>query len=176
MSNFVYIAASLDGFIATRDGGVDWLTAIPDPEGVDYGYSEFIARIDALLMGRGTFEKLLTFGTWPYEKPVFVLSSTLSALPAAVGERAKIVAGDLDTVVEDLRQRGYRNLWVDGGKLIQSFLRADRIDELIVTRVPILLGDGIPLFGPLDQPLDWTHLATETYTNGLVKSWFRRQR
>ncbi len=176
MKNYIYIATSLDGFIATSDGGVDWLDKIPNPEKSDYGYGEFISGIDAIVMGRNTFEKVLTFGSWPYDKPVFVLSNTLTELPKAMVGKAEIVNGNLHELIKILNGRGYKNLYIDGGRVIQSFLKEDLIDEMIITRVPILLGDGIPLFGKLAQSIKFSHKKTEIYGNSLVKSCYTRDR
>jgi dihydrofolate reductase len=176
MANYVYIATSLDGFIATVDGGIDWLNEIPNPQKSDYGYAEFMSGIDALVMGRGTFEKVLTFGDWSYNKPVFVLSNSLTTAPEHLKDKVEIASGDINKLVKQLNQRGYNNLYIDGGKVIQSFLEEDLIDELIITRVPILLGDGIPLFGKLNQILKFKHSNTETYNNMLVKSTYTRNR
>lgn len=151
MANYVYIATSLDGFIATCEGGLDWLSEIPNTEQSYFGYAEFISGIDAILMGRNTFQKVLTFGTWPYDKPVFVLGNTLVSVPENVADKTEIVNGEVRMLVDQLNKRGYHNLYVDGGSVIQSFLEEDLIDEMIITRVPILLGDGIPLFGKLTQ-------------------------
>ena len=151
MANYVYIATSLDGFIATCEGGLDWLSEIPNTEQSYFGYAEFISGIDAILMGRNTFQKVLTFDTWPYDKPVFVLGNTLVSVPENVADKTEIVNGEVRMLVDQLNKRGYHNLYVDGGSVIQSFLEEDLIDEMIITRVPILLGDGIPLFGKLTQ-------------------------
>jgi dihydrofolate reductase len=174
MANYVYIATSLDGFIATVDGGVDWLNEIPNPEQSDYGYAEFISGIDAIVMGRATFETVLTFGDWAYDKPVFVLSNSLTIVPERVTDKVEIVSGDINKLVKQLNQQGYTNLYIDGGKVIQSFLAADLIDELIITRIPILLGDGIPLFNNLDHMLKFKHKKTEIFNNDLVKSSYAR--
>lgn len=174
MTNYVYIATSLDGFIASSDGGLDWLTEIPNPEQSDYGFAEFMRTIDALVMGRKTFETVLTFGDWLYNVPVFVLSKTLDRLPETVAEKAEIVNGDLRAVVDRLHARGYRNLYVDGGRVIQGFLEEDLIDEMIITRVPILLGDGIPLFGGLSKRLKFKLKKTEELNETLVKSYYTR--
>ena len=177
MANYVYIATSLDGFIATPDGGVGWLDEIPNPDQSDFGYGEFMARVDAIVMGRNSFEKVLTFGTWPYEKPVFVLSSTLKQVPDDLVDTVEIVSGkDLKTLVEQLDKRGYHHLYIDGGRTVQSFLAEDLIDELIITRVPIVLGDGIPLFGDLARPLRFQHQKTEIFNNMLVKNAYTRLR
>ena len=176
MTNYVYIATSLDGFIATPDGGLDWLFEIPNPDQSDYGYSEFMGGIDAIVMGRNTFEKVLTFSDWPYNKPVFVLSNSLTAVPEPIVAQAEIVKGDIKSLVNQLHQGGYQNLYVDGGKTIQSFLQADLIDEMIITRVPILLGSGLPLFGQLDQSIKFNYKKTEVYNDTLVKSYYVRAR
>ena len=108
MANYVYIATSLDGYIATADGGIDWLMEIPNPDGDDFGFAEFMERIDAIVMGRGTFEKVMEFGTWPYEVPVFVLSSSLVRLPPEFPgdpEMIEIIEGQPSAVVEELRER-----------------------------------------------------------------------
>ncbi len=174
MANYVYIATSLDGYIAASDGGLDWLMEIPAPGGEDYGYAEFMATIDALVMGRKTFEKVLTFGDWPYDKPVFVLSTTITEVPEHLAGKVEIVHGELKELTGTLNQRGYNNLYIDGGVTIQNFLQQDLIDEMIITKVPTLLGGGIPLFGTLDEPIKFKHVKTEIYDNGLVKSRYSR--
>ena len=176
MTNYVYIATSLDGFIATSDGGLDWLEKIPNPEQNDYGYAEFIKSIDAIVMGRNTLEKVLTFGQWVYDQPVFILSNSLTLLPEHLLARAEIVCGDIKKIITQLNQKGYKNLYIDGGRVIQSFLQEDLIDEMIITRVPILLGKGISLFGELEQDLQFRHKKTEIYNNALVKSYYTRDR
>jgi len=177
MKNSVYIATSLDGFIATSDGGIDWLMEIPNPQKSDYGYAEFMNQIDALVMGRNTFEKVLSFGgEWPYKKPVFVLSKTLSEIPEIVRDKVKLLNGSIKYIVNQLNEKGYNNLYIDGGKTIQSFLKEDLIDELIITKIPILLGDGYPLFGKLSKPLKFTYKNTEVYDNGLVKTQYIRDK
>ncbi|MHA2059729.1 MAG: dihydrofolate reductase family protein [Candidatus Ranarchaeia archaeon] len=176
MTNFVYIATSLDGFIATKDGGIEWLSEIPNPDQNDYGYAEFLKNIDAIVMGRITFEKVLTFSDWAYTKPVFVLSNSLTKLPEEFTEDVEIVKGDIVELVRVLDQKGYHNLYVDGGKVIQSFLKEDLIDELIITRIPVLLGAGIPLFAEIGQFLRFNHEDTTIFENGLVKSHYRRNK
>ena len=176
MTNHVYIATSLDGFIATSDGELDWLEEIPNPDKNDYGYGEFIKNIDAIVMGRNTFEKVLTFGQWVYEKPVFILSNSLTKLPEKILDKAEIVSGEIKEVIAQLNQEGYKNLYIDGGRVIQSFLQEDLVDEMIITRVPILLGKGIPLFDKLEQHLQFSHKKTEIYNNTLVKSHYTRIR
>jgi dihydrofolate reductase len=176
MANYVYIAASLDGFIATPEGGIDWLEDAPNPEGGDFGFSEFISRVDAVLMGRATFDKVLGFDGWPYHIPVFVLSNTLEDVPPDLEGKVRIVSGPLVEVIAQLGAEGFKDLYIDGGRVIQSFLREDLIDELIVTRFPKLLGRGLPLFGELNGILDFSHMETEVIQNYLVKSRYRRAR
>ena len=176
MTNYVYIATSLDGFIATPDGGIDWLNEIPNPEGSDYGYADFMSGIDALVMGRKSFEKVLSFGVWPYDKPVFVLSRSKVTIPKELDEKVEITNSSPEEIVAQLAELGYQNLYIDGGVTIHGFLEADLIDELIITRVPILLGDGIPLFSKLSQKMQFTHKKTETLNEMLVKSHYLRKR
>lgn len=174
--NYVYIAASIDGYIATVDGGVDWLDQYPNPENSDYGSLDFIRNIDAVVMGRHTFEKVLTFGDWPYDKKVFVLSRGLTTVPDALKGRVELMSGSPEAVVESINQAGFRDLYIDGGIVIQDFLKHDLIDELIVTRIPVLLGNGIPLFGTLNAPLRFEHKETTVYNNAFVTSRFARIR
>jgi dihydrofolate reductase len=176
MTNHVYVAASLDGFIATREGGVDWLSELPNPDGSDYGFSAFMSGIDAVVMGRNTFDQVFSFDVWPYDRPVFVLSTSLDCVPEAVARKAEIMRGEPKAVVEQLARRGYSNLYIDGGKTIQNFLEEDLIDELIITRVPILLGDGIPLFGKLTTSLWFASRKTERLNEMLVKNYYSRVR
>jgi dihydrofolate reductase len=176
MGNIVYIATSLDGYIACKDGSIDWLMELPNPDNSDYGFSDFMKRIDGLIMGRNTFELVLKFGQWPYSKPVFVLSRTMNELPVDIRNKAELIHGELNTVVDELKDRGFENLYIDGGKTVQSFLKLDMIDELIITRIPIILGSGIPLFEEMDLELRFEHVQTEVLNNTLVKSRYLRKK
>jgi dihydrofolate reductase len=176
MTIFVYIAVSIDGYIATSDGGIEWLMEIPNPDHVDFGFTEFMKGIDAIVMGRNTFEKVLSFGKWPYTKPVFVLTTTLTSVPVGMENKAEIVKGDIEQIVNNLNERGFQNLYVDGGKVVQSFLEKDLIDEMIITRVSVLLGRGVPLFGNMDQSLKFRQVKTTAYNDDLVKSYYKRVR
>ncbi len=171
----VFIATSLDGFIARPDGSIDWLENLPptDPP-EDHGYADFVARVDTLVMGGGTFEKVMTFPQWPYTGlRVIVLSRSLKALPEAFTRKAELHGGSLAELLPKLQAS--RGVYVDGGQVIQSFLRAGLIDETTVTRVPVLLGSGLPLFGPLPQDVWWEHQHTRTFAgSGLVQSVYRR--
>jgi dihydrofolate reductase len=162
----VFIAVSLDGFIARPDGAIDWLTD-PGERAGETGYDEFMAAIDTVVMGRNTYEKVLTFGFWPYDgKQVEVLSTTLAA---DVDERV-IVHRTLDGLVQTLNDRGAKRVYADGGRIIQTFLRAGLLNELTITTVPVLIGAGIPLFGALPQDLPLNHNATRTLNAGFVQS------
>lgn len=145
--NVVYVATSLDGFIARVDGSLDWLENVDDQPAIENEFTEFLKNIDAIIMGRKTFETVLNFECWPYNKPVFVLSNTMKELPSKLMNFVEIVNGDLNDILTDFRTRGYRNIYVDGGKTIQSFLMEDLIDDMIISTVPIILGRGISLFG-----------------------------
>lgn len=172
MANFVYIATSLDGYIADSNGGLDWLMNVPNPEASDFGFAEFMERVDGLIMGRNTYEKVLTFGEWPYSKKVFVLSNNLTVVEKKIEDKVEIVNGDLHEILSKLSERGFSDLYIDGGRVIQHFLEADLIDEMIITRVPILLGSGVPLFGRLENPINFSKVETTQLTDTLVKSHY----
>ncbi len=143
----VFIACSLDGFIAGKDGSLEWLASVNSPEGGDFGYGDFMKTVDAIVMGRKTFETVLGFGEWPYGVPVFVLSDTLASLPENLKGKAGLLRGPVSSIPATLAARGFASLYVDGGSTIRAFLREGLIDEMTVSTVPVLLGDGIPLFG-----------------------------
>jgi dihydrofolate reductase len=171
----VFIATSLDGFIARANGDLDWLTG-PDSAstGQDYGYQEFMDTVDTIVVGRNTFELVLTFDAWPYSgKRVVVLSSRPNAVPPHLAGDVEWLSLPPPRLVERLAARGARHLYVDGGKTIQGFLNAGLIDELTITRVPILIGTGVPLFGPLNHDVSLTHIATQQFENGFVQSKYR---
>ena len=178
MANTVYIATSLDGYIAREDGTIDWLMELPNPNNSDYGFSVFLERIDGIIMGRKSFETVLGFKEWPYTKPVpvFVLSNSLNELPGKLPVKVEIVNGELKRIIELLKDKGIDDLYIDGGKTIQSFLKQDLIDEMIITRIPILLGSGIPLFDKNNLEIKFEHVGTEVYNNMLVRSKYLRKR
>ncbi len=176
MANIVYIAVSLDGYIADKDGGIEWLINIPNPSNDDFGFSKLMNRIDAVVMGKNTFEAVVSFGKWMYKKPVFVLSHNLHSVPKNLKDKAELVHGDIETIVDGLNKRGLNNLYIDGGQVIQSFLKKDLIDELIITTVPVILGSGIPLFAEINNRLTFSHQKTDVFNNSLIKSHFTRNR
>jgi dihydrofolate reductase len=168
MKASVFIATSLDGFIARPDGALDWL---PADGGDPHGYAEFIATVDAIVIGRKTFETVLSFAAWPYERmPVVVLSTTLSVVAVPEGAVCEVMAGTPQQIVSRLAQRGMQHLYIDGGVTIQGFLEAGLIQRVIITRIPVLLGSGIPLFGPLSHDIRFQHVATRSYPSGMVQS------
>jgi dihydrofolate reductase len=162
-----FIGTSLDGFIARANGDFDFL---PPGGGEPHGYDEFMATVDALVIGRKTYETVLAFDAWPYgAKPVFVLS-TRSIAPAPAGAAVERMSGHPAQIVAQLATRGIQHAYVDGGITIQGFLRAGLIQKLIITRVPVLIGSGIPLFGAIPHDIALKHVATRHYASGLVKS------
>lgn len=175
MKRYVYIAQSLDGFITDKEGDIDWLNDIPNPEDSDFGFNEFMNRIDAVVMGRNTFEKVISFNVWIYNKPVYVISKSLKSLPQEYQGKAELLNLNPTQIIDTLKKKGMENLYIDGGALIQSFLSEDLIDELIITTIPIILGGGIPLFGVLRNSIKFRHIKTEILINSLVKSYYRRQ-
>jgi len=164
----VFIGTSVDGFIARKNDELDFL---PEGGGEPHGYTEFIASVDAIVIGRKTFEKVLTFGTWPYgERRVVVLSRRPVDLSVVSGGVVEQMAGAPAEIVSQLAARGVHNLYIDGGDTIQRFLRAGMIQRLIITRVPVLIGEGVPLFGALPHDVRLRHMATRSYPSGLVQS------
>jgi len=167
MKASVFVGTSLDGFIARANGALDFL---PPGGGEPHGYDEFMATVDALVIGRKTFETVLAFDTWPYgKKPVFVLS-THELAPAPPGTVVEHMSGEPAEIVSQLATRGIQHIYVDGGITIQRFLHAGLIQRLTITRVPVLIGAGIPLFGALDRDIALKHVATRHYRSGLVQS------
>jgi len=167
MRGSVFIGTSLDGFIARSDGSLDFLSPVGDEP---HGFEEFIASVDALVMGRKTYDIVLEFGSWPYgEKPVFVLSSADIKVPprGAIVER---MHGNPRDIASEIATRSIEHIYVDGGVTIQQFLRAGLIQRLVITRVPVLIGSGIPLFGDLEHDISLRHVETRQFTNGLVQS------
>src|SRR5436305_4799600 len=168
MKASVFIATSLDGFIARSDGALDWL---PEGGGEPHGYPEFMATVDALVIGRKTFETVLAFPEWPYgSKAVIVLSSRPENFQPPAGTNCTIMTATPAEVVDRTAAQGMGHLYIDGGVTIQRFLAAGLIQRMIITRVPVLLGTGIPLFGPVAHDLRFAHVATRAYPSGLVQS------
>lgn len=171
MTVSVFIGISVDGFIARPNGDLDFL---PPGGGEPHGYDEFMESVDAIVIGRNTFETVLTFTDWPYgHKRVVVLSSRPVDLSAARRGVVEQMAGDPAEIVAKLAASGAHHLYIDGGITIQRFLRAGLIQRLIITRVPVLIGDGIPLFGTLPRDIRLRHIATQHYASDLVKTEYQ---
>jgi len=167
----VYVATSVDGFIAREDGDIGWLP--PTLDGEDFGYQALMDSVDALVIGSNTYQVARSFGDWPYgDKPVIVLSRRGVEIPAPLRRAVESMSAPPREVVHRLAARGYQHIYVDGGKTIQSFLRDGLIQRLIVTQVPILIGAGIPLFGWLPHDIHLRHIETRQYANGLVQSTY----
>ena len=165
----VFVGTSIDGFLARPDGTFDFLSAGGSGE-EPHGFEEFFATVDALVMGRNTYEVVLPFPEWPYgAKPVFVLSHR-PLPPGRAGAVVERMAGEPAEVFSQLAARGVGHVYVDGGRTVQAFLRAGLVHRLVISRVPVLIGEGIPLFGPLDADVLLTHVATRTFAGGLVQS------
>lgn len=168
-----YVGTSLDGFIARKDGDFAWLSQFANDEAVA-AYNEFIARIDVIVIGRGTFEEVLKFPDWPYDKPVFVLSSTFKEVPEKAIGKAEILSMTTQEISKHLASEGFSNIYVDGGTVIQAFLSEGLVDELIIAQVPLIIGNGIPLFGHGETDISFQHVRTAVGTNGLVRSYYER--
>jgi dihydrofolate reductase len=167
MKASVFVGTSLDGYLARPDGAYDFL---PADGGEPHGYEEFFASVDALVIGRNTYEVVWPITPWIYgTKPVFVLSNHPLKIPPA-GADVERMSGPPEEIVSTLTQRGFKHIYVDGGLTIQAFLRAGLIQRVTVTRVPVLIGRGLPLFGPTERDIMLRHVATQQYASGLVKS------
>jgi dihydrofolate reductase len=170
----VYIAVSLDGFIARKNGDLDWLP--PGKDGDEYfGYAEFILTIDHIVMGRNTFEKVLTFGGWHYDKKVIVLTSRdLDILPELAGKVEALRLSPRE-LIHEMKRRGAKSIYLDGGVTIQSFLRESLVDEMTITTIPVLLGEGLPLFGKLERDIKLDLVKSESFKNGFVQNKYKAQ-
>jgi dihydrofolate reductase len=170
----VFIATSLDGFIARKDSDIEWLLSRDNPS-ENHGYDSFIENMSGIIMGRGSYEKVRTFDTWPYSKPVLVLSKLLASSPVPEQLNGRVRFSDLSprAAMEMLASEGWHRVYVDGGQIIQSFLREGLITDMIITQIPVLIGEGRPLFGSLNGDISLTHLETKAFASGLVQSHYR---
>ncbi len=170
----VFIATSLDGFIARPDGSLDWLIS-PDHQAEDHGYDAFMRDIDAIIMGRGTYEAVLTFDAWPYDKPVIVLSQQLtgSTPPEALQGKVTFAALGPRAAMDLAAQRGAKRVYIDGGQIVQAFLREGLVSDMIISRIPVLIGEGRSLFGMIGRDIPLIHDSTAAFPSGLVQSRYR---
>jgi dihydrofolate reductase len=170
MKTSVFVGVSVDGFLARINGQLDFLDAAGSES---HGYEEFIDTVDTIVIGRKTFEIVMGFDTWPYgARRVVILSSQPIDLSAASarGGRVEHMSGPPAPIATRLAAEGARHVYVDGGLTIQDFLRAGLIQRLVINRVPVLIGSGIPLFGSLPQDVSLRHVGTRTFQGGLVQS------
>lgn len=170
----VFIAISLDGFIARQDGDIAWLLQRDDPT-EDHGYAAFIADKDMIVMGRGSYEKALSFDPWPYDRPVVVLSKQLAdaPVPEALKGKVRFSSRAPKDEMEALAGQNVRRVYVDGGRLVQSFMRDGLIADMVITTIPVLIGAGRPLFGALAQDIDLKLVSSRSFPSGLVQSCYR---
>lgn len=177
ITGHVYIATSLDGYVAGTDHRLDWLMKQPT-EGEEQGYDEFMESVDGLVMGRGSYETVLGFGEWPYKKPVFVMSKTVSQsdVPTALQDSVHITDLDPAELMQSLGEKGWSRAYIDGGRVVQSFVRASLIDDFIITTVPVLIGDGVRLFGEIKNDIDLDFVSLKSFPSGLVQAKYRVKR
>ena len=171
----VFIATSMDGFIARPDGDIDWLTSRPVPEGEDFGYTAFLEGVGAMVMGRESFGKVLTFPDWPYKTPVVVLSRTPEkvTIPEALKDQVRVSGKSPRDVLLDLGAEGVTRVYIDGGQTIRSSLAEGLVRRVIVTLIPMLLGQGRPLWGHGAGDVNLTLVAARSWGNGFVQVEYR---
>ncbi len=175
--NIVFIAKSLDGFIAGKNGELDWLHSIPNPDNNDMGFNHLIDEIDAIVMGRTTFETVCGFEVdWPYRKHVFVLSNSLKNIPEKLEQKVTLINGTPQEILDQIYERGFFKLYIDGGRTIHNFIKEDLIDELRITTIPILLGGGFPLFGDLTNPMEFELIESKLFLNQIVQNHYKRRK
>jgi dihydrofolate reductase len=174
MQTIVYKGTSLDGFIGRTDGDFDCLIQLDDEKAIQ-AYKEFIKRVDTSVIGRGTFERILAFSSWPYEKEAYILSTTLKQLPDTLKDKATFLQMKPRDLLSYLSGQGFPSIYVDGGNVIQGFLKGDLIDDLVISKVPVVIGNGILLIGFLAVDLRFDHIRTEVQTNGLARSYYKRE-
>ena len=163
----------MDGFIARKNGDIDWLNTAGE-NGEDHGYREFISSIDLLVMGRHTYEKVLTFDSWPFkDKKVIVLSTGSPHLPEELSDKVQVLNQSPRDLLNTLSGYGVKHIYLDGGKTIQQFLKEGLVDEMTITTIPILIGEGLPLFGSLDQDMKFQLISSKYFKNGFVQSKYR---
>lgn len=177
MANIVFIATSIDGYIADKEGGLDWLHSVPNTDSIDMGFAALMEQVDALVMGRNTLDMVLSFDVdWPYSKPVFVLSNTMTEVPEGYQDKVFLLKGELTEVVAELNKQGYQDLYIDGGVTIQNFLAQDLIDQMTITTIPLLLGGGVKLFGELETMQSFKLVESKVYLETIVQNHYLRSR
>jgi dihydrofolate reductase len=167
----VFIATSLDGFIAREDGSLDWLDKANEtvPKGEDCGYVAFMESVDVLVMGRNSYEKVRSFGFWPYEKPVIVLSSQNLEIPDELKAKVEHSSESPKEVYERLSKQGFKKAYIDGGYTIRQFIKAGLVDDMIITKIPMIIGKGISLFGGLEKDINLKQISGKVYDFGFTQ-------
>jgi dihydrofolate reductase len=174
-----FIATSADGYIAKSDGGVEWLESsgnldVDMSEYGDMGFSDYFSSVDCMIMGRKCMEVIASFNLtpeqWPYgDTRIIALSSTIKEAPKSLPGRVEMYSGDINLLLSSLEGEGYKHAYIDGGATIQSFLKLERINEITITQVPLLLGGGIPLFGKMDREIKLENAEVTSYPNDFIQ-------
>lgn len=168
------VAVSLDGYIADKNGSVDWLSIVPTTDETQKDFTNFMNTVDCLVIGRNTFEVVKSFGEWIYDKKVFVVSNSMTSIPNGYEDKIELINGLPSEIVKSIHNKGYNNLYIDGGKTIQNFLEEDLIDEMIISVVPIILGGGKSLFGEMENSKEFQLIDTKVLSDKLVQSHYKK--
>ncbi|NQZ21921.1 MAG: dihydrofolate reductase [Colwellia sp.] len=175
----VYIATSADGYIATAEGSVDWLDTAGNPDAdmsdnPDMGFNDFIASVDCMIMGRKCMEVIASFALtpeqWPYgDTKIYVLSHSLAVPPENLLGKVEMYAGDIPKLINRLKSNGFKHAYIDGGATITSFINLQLINEMTISKAPVILGDGIPLFGKVDQNIKLVNSEVTVFPNDFIQ-------
>lgn len=175
----VFIATSADGYIATSDGGIEWLETagsrnVGMGDSADMGFADYLAGVDCMIMGRKCMEKISSFDLtpeqWPYgDRRIVALSNTGRTPPTNLEGRVEMYSGDIPSLIEQLEADGFKSAYIDGGATITSFINLGLINEMILTRAPVLLGEGLPLFGRFDRQIKLEKTQAKAYPNDFVQ-------
>ncbi len=170
-----FVAISLDGYIARLNNSLDWLeTEYKTDHSEDYGYKKYISSVDCIVMGRNTFEKVVSFPEWAYQnRRVIVLSKQWKQIPDQFAKLAELYTGTIELLTVELQNQGVRHVYVDGGITIQSAIQNKILNDICITTVPVLLGKGIRLFGNVRDDIELELLNTTSFASGFVQSRYR---
>lgn len=171
MQASAFIATSLDGFIARPDQSIDWLEDADSDATEDYGYEKFVRTVSSVVMGRKTFAKIMNFPEWPFpSQRVIVLSTTMKEVPPSVADQVQLFGGSVEDLAFLLESDRETHIYVDGSRAIQSFIQAGILSDITITTIPILIGEGVPLFGAIPKDVKLEHVTTKAFRNGFVQS------
>ncbi|MFZ4582383.1 MAG: dihydrofolate reductase family protein [Paludibacter sp.] len=171
----LYIASSIDGFIARENGSLDWLDNLPNPDSIDHGYNELLADIDTIIMGRKTYEVLLGFGfDWPYlNKKTYIVSRNTELIIST--PNTFLVNDELSAFTHQIKLSNSKNCWlVGGGELVHFYLNNNLVDKIIISIAPVILGVGIPLFVGKSTESKWTLVDVEKFNTGIVNLTYNK--